>query len=198
MKKNWGKFMIFTLVVGLIVGYVSTVSDNLPYLGDGVTFTEFIISYVAVMVNSLPVWFMLAMLAGYLFAGNKKEAALFGGIYTIAAITFYFLLGNLNGETAVEIPLKEQLGVFAFWYGASAVGGILGGGAGFLLKKTPMILLALLAGLILQLIVNGTNSWNDIVGIAQNITFSLLALSIIIYLAMKQRDGSRASFSERG
>jgi hypothetical protein len=33
----------FTLIVGLIVAVFSVISDNLPYLGDGVTILKFII-----------------------------------------------------------------------------------------------------------------------------------------------------------
>ncbi|WP_166669504.1 hypothetical protein [Paenisporosarcina antarctica] len=44
-KGNWIRFIIFTLVVGLIVGIFSVTSDNLPYLPDGVTTLQFVISY---------------------------------------------------------------------------------------------------------------------------------------------------------
>lgn len=85
-------FIIFTLIVGLIVAIFSVISDNLPYIADGVTTLEFIISYLAVLINSLPMWFILAILVGYVFARSFKEAALLGTIYTIVAITFYLVI----------------------------------------------------------------------------------------------------------
>ncbi|MBP0726823.1 hypothetical protein J5Y03_16825 [Bacillus sp. RG28] len=168
--------------MGLIVGYFSVVSDNLPNLSDGVTVFKFITSYLAVMINSLPVWFILAMFVGYKFADDTRKAVLLGAIYTLIAITFYFLIGYFYEKVPVTISFKEQIIAYATWYGASAVGGILGGLVGFYVKKTPYTLLSLLLGLFLQLVVNGTGSWKDMIGISQNVTFCLMILSIITYL----------------
>lgn len=179
------RFIIFTCIVGLIVGAFSVISDNLPYLGEGkgVTVLEFVISYLAVMINSLPVWFILAMLVGYIFAKDIKSAVLLGAIYTITVITFYFVIGHFYEDVPpVTISFKEQVVTYMTWYGASTIGGILGGGVGFLIKKTPYALLSLLLGLILQLFVNGVSSWRDIIGISQNVTFCLMIVSIVIYL----------------
>ena len=101
-RRHWRRFIIFTLIVGLFVGFFSIISDNLPYLGDGVTVLEFIISYLAVMINSLPMWFILAMIVGYIFAMNIKESALLGAIYTSTAITFYFMIGYFY----VDVPIS--------------------------------------------------------------------------------------------
>lgn len=186
-RRRWRKFFIFTFIVGLIVAIFSVVSDNSSYLKDGITVFEFIISYLAVMINSLPMWFILAMFVGYIFARSHKEAALFGMIYTISAITFYFVIGHFYTDEAVSLPFKEQALVYIKWYGASAIGGVSGGIVGFLMKKTPYVQLTLLLGLFLQLFVNGTRSWEDIVGIAQNVTFCLMIVSIVIYLTIVKR-----------
>ncbi|MDQ0199346.1 hypothetical protein [Neobacillus ginsengisoli] len=184
-RGHWRRFIIFTCIVGLIVGIFSVVSDNLPYLGEGVTVLEFVISYVAAMINSLPVWFILAMLVGYIFAKDIKNAVLLGAIYTITAITFYFVIGHFYEDVPpVTISFKEQAIIYTTWYGASTIGGALGGSVGFLIKKTPYVLLSLLVGLILQLFVNGASSWRDIVGISQNVTFCLMIVSIVIYLVV--------------
>lgn len=182
----WGSFIIFTCIVGLIVGVFSVTSDNLPNLGDGVTVFEFIISYLAVMINSLPLWFILAMVVGYIFARDIKEAVILGAIYTITAISFYFVIGYFYEDAPVSLSFKEEAVVYLTWYGASAIGGILGGIMGFLIRKTMYALLILLVGLILQLFVNGPNSWGDIVGIAQNVTYCLMIVGII-YLAIIRR-----------
>ena len=68
------------------------------------------------------------------------------------------------------------------WFGASAIGGLFGGVIGFLVKKSCYPLLILMLGLILQLFVNGKGSWNNVLGIAQNCTFCLIIVGIIIYL----------------
>ena len=186
-RRHWGRFLIFTGIVGSIVGFFSVISDNLPYLADGVTVLEFIISYLAITINSLPMWFILAMLVGYLFANNISKAALLGSIYTICAITFYFAIGHFYIDAAVSSSFKEQALVYAIWGGSSAIGGILGGITGFLFKKTPYALLVLLVGLILQLFVNGTYSWGNVVGIAQNVTFCLIIISIVFYIVIVKR-----------
>jgi MFS family permease len=186
-KRHWRKFIIFTLIVGLVVGVISVISDNLPNLADDVTVLEFIISYLAITINSLPMWFIIAMLVGYLFANNISKAAILGSVYTICAITFYFAIGHFYIETTVSSSFKEQTLVYAIWGGASAIGGILGGITGFFLKKTPYALLILLVGLILQLFVNGTFSWGNVVGIAQSVTFCLMIVSIVFYIVIVKR-----------
>ncbi|WP_246092699.1 DUF6518 family protein [Terrilactibacillus laevilacticus] len=184
-KGHRGNFMTFTCIAGLIVGVFSVISDNLPNLSDGVTVFKFVISYLAVMINSLPIWFILAMVVGYIFAKKIRDAVLLGAIYTIAAITFYFVISNIYQDTPVTISFKEEAISYLIWYGASTVGGIIGGCVGFFIKKTPYALLSLLAGLILQLFVNGTSSWNNIVGIAQNITYCLMiGCIVIIYIVI--------------
>lgn len=176
-------FIIFTIVSNIVIGFFSVISDNLSFLADGITAFEFIISYLAVMLNSLPMWFIFAMVVGYKFSKDIKNAILLGGIYSITAITFYFVIGFIYEDEVAPIPFKEHVISYAKWYGASAVGGFFGGSVGFLMKKNPYVLLLLFIGLVIQLFVNGPNSWDDIVGIAQNLTFCLMLVSIILYLA---------------
>jgi hypothetical protein len=189
-KGNWSRFIIFTLLVGLIVGIFSVISDNLPNIADGVTTLEFVISYLAVMINSLPMWFILAMLVGYVFARSFKEAALLGTIYTIVAITFYLVIAYFYVDVPVDVPVsnfKEQLVSYVIWYGGSFVGGFIGGSVGFLVKKTPYALLILFVGIIFQMFLYGTSSWGNIIGIALNVTFFLMIVSIVFYIVIVKR-----------
>ena len=189
-KGNWSRFIIFTLVVGLIVGIFSVISDNLPNIADGVTTLEFVISYLAVMINSLPMWFILAMLVGYVFARSFKEAALLGTIYTLVAMTFYLTILYFNVDLPVDIPaqsFKEQVFSYAIWYGASFVGGFIGGSVGFLVKKTPYALLILFVGITFQMFLYGTSSWGNIIGIALNVTFCLMSVCIVFYIVFVKR-----------
>lgn len=188
---EWKRFIKFTLIIGFVVGLFSVKSDYLPYFGEGakVPAFEIILSYLAVMINSLPMWFIVAMIVGYLFGRNVKEGMFLGAIYTVIAITFYFVIGSFYNDTLRQVSLKEQIGTLVIWYGASIAGGCIGGGAGFLFKKTSYVLLVLLFGLIIQLFVNGAGSWNNIVGIAQNITFYLMLVCIVYFLiAMKKKN----------
>ncbi|PGK51681.1 hypothetical protein CN918_28210 [Priestia megaterium] len=182
--RHWVRFIIFTIILSLIVGFFSVVSDNLPYIDNGITVTQFLISYIAVMINSLPMWFILATIVGCMFGRTSKEATFVGALYTIFAISFYFLLGNFYLNAHITFTFKEQISIFIIWYGASLAGGIIGGLTGYLVKTRPYILLIIPVGLIFQLFLNGTRSWNDIIGISQNITFCLMILSILIYLLM--------------
>lgn len=186
-KGNWRSFIIFTLVVGLIVGIFSVISDNLPSLADGVTTLQFVIFYLAVMINSLPMWFILAMLVGYVFASNIKEAVLLGVIYTVTAITFYFVIGYFYTDTPFPISIKERAVDYMTWVGGSVIGGFFGGSVGFLVKKTPYALLIPFVGIIFQLFLYGTSSWGDIVGISQNVTFCLMIVSIVFYIMIVKR-----------
>lgn len=182
---NWKRFIIFTLTIGLLVGLFSVKSDHLPYFGGDtdIPIFEIILSYLAVMINSLPMWFIVAMIVGYLFGRNIKESMLFGAVYTVIAITFYFVLGDFFTDVSIpSLSFIEQIRSKAIWYGASLVGGLLGGAAGFLLQKTPYILLILPVGIIFQLFLYGPSSWSNIIGIAQNVTFCLMIIGIAGYL----------------
>ncbi|MDN4523920.1 hypothetical protein [Fictibacillus fluitans] len=184
--QNWGqrkRFVLYTLIVSIIFGIFSVISDHLPNLRDGVTPLEFIISYLAIMINSLPTWFIIAMVTGYLFASTIKESILFGAICILCAITSYFVIGQLYSGIPVA-TLKEWVLIYINWFGMSLLGGMIGGCAGFLLKRTPYVLLIVLSGLLLQLYLNGASSWSDVVGIAQNVTFCLMIVGIILYLGM--------------
>ena len=139
-------------------------------------------------------WFILAMFVGYIFARNIKEAVILSAIYTLTAITFYFVIGYFYENISVSLSFIEWVEMFVIWYGASVIGGILGGGIGFLLKKTPYVLLILLAGLILQLFVNGARSWGDIIGIGENVTYCLLIVSIVIYLIVRRNERKTTAF----
>ncbi|MQR94397.1 hypothetical protein [Fictibacillus phosphorivorans] len=193
--KHWRNFILFSIVVGLIVGCFSVVSDHSPYFGEGSNVSAFktVTSYLAIMVNSLPMWFIVAMIVGYLYGRNLKEGILFGAIYTTLAITFYFIMGSVFEETAIQSTTKEIITVYVTWYGTSLVGGCIGGAAGFLYKKTPYVLLLLPVGLTLQLLLNGYRSWSNSIGIAQNITFCIMMIfSVWLFLNVKRKN--RTSF----
>lgn len=188
--KRWKSFILFSVVVGLIVGFFSVVSDHSPYFGEGsnVSATETIMSYLASMINSLPMWFIIAMIVGYLYGSNLIEGILFGAIYTTIAITFYFILGSIYEETTMALSSKEIITVFITWYGASIIGGCIGGAAGFLVKKTPYVLLVLPLGLTLQLYLHGLRSWSNVVGIAQNLTFCMMIiLSLWLFVSKRKK-----------
>jgi hypothetical protein len=187
-KGNWRSFIIFTLVIGLTVGIFSVISDNLPNIADGITVLEFVIFYLAVMINSLPMWFILAMLVGYVFARSIKEAILLGVIYTFTAITFYFVIGYFYTDIPVPISIKEWALDYMTWVGGSVVGGFVGGSVGFLVKKTPYALLILFVGIIFQMFLYGRSSWGDIVGISQNVTFCIIIVSIVFYIVIVKRN----------
>lgn len=183
-RGNWKRFIIFTLTIGLLVGLFSVKSDHLPYFGGAteIPIFEIVLSYLAVMINSLPMWFIVAMTVGYLFGRNIKESILYGVIYTVIAITFYLVISNFYTDVQTSLSFTEQIKTKLSWYGGSLVGGLLGGAAGFLLQKTPYILLILPIGIIFQLFLYGPSSWSNIVGIAQNVTFCLMIISIFVYL----------------
>jgi len=147
------------------------------------TTPELIVSYVAIMFNSLPGWFIMAMVVGYVFGTCTREAACFGSLYIVSSITMYFVIGHFYSDQpdGVVWGLKDMMYIFITWYGASVIGGIVGGMVGFLFTKKPVVLVTLPAGLLLQLFLNGTRGWSDIVGMAQSITYCLIIISVFIY-----------------
>ncbi|WP_318618402.1 hypothetical protein [Priestia megaterium] len=181
-RKVWVKFIIFTVVVGGIVAAFSVMSDHLPFV-TSMTIPELMVSYVAIMLNSLPGWFIMAMVVGYVFGTCTREAACFGSLYIVSSITMYFVIGHFYSDQpdGVVWGLKDMMYIFITWYGASVIGGIVGGMVGFLFTKKPVVLVTLPAGLLLQLFLNGTRGWSDIVGMAQSITYCLIIISVFIY-----------------
>jgi len=181
-QKVWVKFIIFTLVVGGIVAVFSVMSDHLP-LVTSMTTPELMVSYVAIMLNSLPGWFIMAMVVGYVFGTRTRQAAYFGSLYIVSSITMYFVIGHFYNDQpdSVVWGLKDILYTFITWYGASVVGGIIGGIVGFLFTKKPFVLVTLPAGLLLQLFLNGTRGWSDVLGMAQSVTYCLIIISVFIY-----------------
>ncbi|WP_175615410.1 hypothetical protein [Piscibacillus halophilus] len=188
-QSNWKIFSLFTIIIGLMVGVFSVKSDHLLYVGEDGTLSivEMVIAYISVMINSLPVWFIASMVVGYLFGNNIKEGMLKGAIYTVTAITFYFLIGHYFIDSLIQVSIFHQIKVYLIWYGASIIGGCLGGGTGYLYRKSPNVLFIVLLGLILQLFVNGASSWNNMIGTAQNITFCLMTIGIVVYLVIVNR-----------
>ncbi len=175
----------YIMVVGIIVGIFSVISDLLPYQPDN--FIEIVISYLAVLINSLIVWFALSMSVGYLFGHSFKQATLLGAAFTFFAITVYFVMGNLFNDFGPKISVHDLFMVYVKWYLAAIAGGVIGSIFGFLAKKHPVTLLVLVGGMILQLIINGTYSWQNPVGLAQNITYSFSAVFLLFYLFYRWR-----------
>jgi hypothetical protein len=95
----------------------------------------------------------------------------------------YFVIGHFYNDQpdSVVWSLKDIIYIFITWYGASVVGGIVGGIVGFLFIKKPVVLVTLPAGLLLQLFLNGTRGWSDILGMAQSVTYCLIIISVFIY-----------------
>lgn len=187
-------FISFTLVVGLLVGFFSVVSDNLPYMDEHVHLFQIMLSYIAIMINSLPMWFIMAMIVGCLFGKNVKHAVLVGMIYTIVAISFYFIMGYIyefftyKNQLNALFSFKEQVNILLVWYGTSLFGGGIGGGTGFLFKKRVSVLWIVIGGLCLQLYLNGSRSWNDIVGIMQNVTYFLMIICSVCFMIIKRKN----------
>ena len=178
------QFIFFSIIVGIIVAIFSVISDNIPYSVDDVSILKSIIYYLASVINSLPMWFIIAMFVGYRYASNLKIAMFFGMSYSLWTILLYLLIAKLYEDTPenISVTMFQQLLSYLTWLGASAVGGLFGGAMGFLLKKSFYPLLILLAGLVLQLFVNGKENWNDLIGILQNATFCIMIAGIIIFL----------------
>lgn len=162
------------LVVAIVVGLLSVVSDNLPSREAGVSVAQEVVAYLAVMANSLPVWFALAMVAGHLFGATFRTAALVGSLQAVAAIGVYLGLGQVH-DTVVGSSVSLQVSTLVTWGGAAAVGGAVGGIVGWLARRTRRALLVLAGGLVLQLILYGPDSWTHPVGAAQNLTFVVAA-----------------------
>ncbi|MFB8424903.1 hypothetical protein ACFC4S_23080 [Priestia megaterium] len=191
-QKNKLWFILYALFLGGATAILSVISDNLQfiYLDGPITTPRFIISYLAIMFDSLPIWFLLAMITGRIFGKNIKSAATYSTIYTLIAITIYFVIGSSysGGPNILALGLKSLAYVLITWYGASVLGGILGGITGFVFRSKPYVLLIFPAGVILQLCINGTRAWVDTIGIAQSTTYCLmLAISLWYFYILNKK-----------
>jgi len=182
-NKLW--FILYVIIIGGATAILSVISDNLQfiYLDGPITTSRFIVSYLAIMFNSLPIWFLLAMITGRIFGKNIKSAAIYSTIYTLTSITIYFVIGSSysGGPNILALGLKSLAYVLITWYGASVLGGFLGGIIGFVFRSKPYVLLIFPAGVILQLCINGTHAWEDRLGIAQSITYCLMLVISLWY-----------------
>ncbi|WP_335508791.1 hypothetical protein [Bacillus sp. JJ722] len=168
-------------------------SDIIPTFKNDMNLFSFLLAYAAIMINSLPVWFIIAMFIGYIFGSNTRESSIFGMVFTVVAITIYLVINESLTELPEGVPItfSSQIKSYIFgWYLPSTCGGLFGGFVGGLLKKSSFILLVLIPGLILQLFVNGKSSWNDIIGISQNVTFCLMIIGIFIFIFIKNKKNS--------
>ncbi|MBA2174840.1 hypothetical protein H0266_08040 [Halobacillus locisalis] len=182
MKKKYRNLTIYTCTIGLLMSVFSVASDHLPYVGEEVSFVQSIIMYLAVLINSLSFWFIYSMIVGYKFAENLKEAALFACLSVICSITFYLVIGSFYEDHAFTSSLLEKLKNFGSWYAPSIVGGIAGGTTGYLTKRNRYTLSLLGAVLLFQLLINGSTSWGNAVGLATNLTFCAVLLITTAYL----------------
>lgn len=183
------RFIFFSIIVGIIVAIFSVISDHIPYPVNDVSILQSIIYYLASVINSLPMWFIIAMFVGYRFALNIKSAIFLGMTYSMWSILLYLLIANFYENTPENISptLFQQLLGYLTWLVASAVGGLFGGALGFLLKKSYYPLLILMVGLVLQLFMNGKESWDSLIGILQNATFCIMIVGIIILIFLRKR-----------
>lgn len=181
------KFIFFSIVVGIIVAIFSVISDHIQL--DDMSILQSIIYYLASVINSLPIWFIIAMFVGYRYASYIKSAMVFGMSYSLWTILLYLLIAKLYENTPenISVTVFQQLLSYLTWLGASAVGGLFGGAMGFLLKKSFYPLLILLVGIVLQLFVNGKESWNNQIGILQNATFCIMIAGIMIFIILRKR-----------
>jgi len=182
------KFILYTLLVGTAVAYFSVVSDNVPYVKDDFAIWHWVYYYLAMMINSLPVWFLIAMLTGRLFGKRPLASAAYGMVYTIYAITLYMFWGQLTTEQShVSYTLSELLSILFSWYGTSLAGGIIGGFFGYYSRRSNWVWLPVMAGLLLQLWLYGIHSWQNPLGMAQNSTLVFMILFLIVYVYRKRK-----------
>jgi hypothetical protein len=123
-------FLAVSLILGSIVGWLSYVSDIISTFKNDLNLFSFLLAYAAIMINSLPVWFIIAMFIGYIFGNNPKESSIFGMIFTVVANTFYLVISEslIELSKGVTITIGSQIKPYIFgWYLTSICGGAFGG-----------------------------------------------------------------------
>ncbi|MCA1022752.1 hypothetical protein [Halobacillus litoralis] len=174
MSNKFRGFILYTLTAGILMGGFSFGSDHLPYVGKNIPFVYSVYVYLAVTSNSLAFWFVLSMIPGFIYAVNLKESVIFGCIAAVTGITFYLVIGEYFGDMFRTYNYN--------WYVPSALGGMIGGAAGYFAKRNKNVLLILIPGFLLQLLRNGTDSWNNGIGMVHNLTICIMILILSIYI----------------
>jgi hypothetical protein len=173
-------YFIFTIIVGLVVAFFSTISDTLPY--QDITFYDMAVRFTAELLNDLAVWLGLAVIAGYLFCRSIKQAIFIGGSFAVFTIVLYFLFGLLSIERELEI------GSFAAhvieWSLIAAAGGIVGGLIGFISRKYPSMLL-LYAAVVAWRLAMRWDAWQSPASALGNIVLIFIVLATVAYVAIK-------------
>lgn len=87
--------IIYTLIVGTILGVFSILSDIIPYQLEDENIFEIALFISGGVMNNLAVWLILSMIAGYKFCNSFKSSAIAGASFTVYAIIIYFIFSPM-------------------------------------------------------------------------------------------------------
>jgi O-antigen ligase len=186
------RYFFFTIIVGLVVGFFSMISDSLPY--QDVTFYDTTIRFTAELLNDLAVWLGLSVLVGYLFCRSIKQAAFMGAGFAVFTIVIYFLFGLLGLDRELDIGNFAQHMIE--WSLIAAAGGMIGGLIGFISRQYPSILL-LYAVIVAWRLVMRWDAWQSPASALGNVVLIVIVLASVVYVAAKSARVRQAISSRR-
>lgn len=175
-----GRYLVFTVVLGLIVGAFSAISDILPY--QDVSFNDIAIRFTAELLNDLVIWLGLTVLVGYLFCRSVKQAVLRGAGFAVFTIIIFFILELFSLDRALEV--ERFIAHVTEWSLVAAAGGIVGGLIGFMSRQYPSVLL-LYPAIVTWRLMMRVEAWQNPASALGNIVLIAIALASVGFVIMR-------------
>lgn len=126
---------MYTLVTGTIIGYYSALSDSIhPW--EELNWWQTVNYSISNILNDFVLWFIVAIVTGYLFTKTWRRAVLYGAIVSFYAIVVYLACNQLAPNSGAVFDLVG----FAMFSVMAIIGGAFGGFIGHVMKKYPAAL----------------------------------------------------------
>jgi hypothetical protein len=199
ITKSKTKMIAYMIVVGIMLGWFSVISDNIPYDTSRYRAIELVPYILGGTINNSAILFLFSTILGYKFCSSLKQAMLAGAAFTIYSFSLYFLIDALvPAFQEASTPTDHQDGSvnlinYLQWYLASMLGGITGSATGYLAQTRPIAWIVPVAFIVFQLARAGQWTWHEPIGLSQNILLILIALGIGVYAVYKVNKKSETS-----
>ena len=170
------RFTIYTLLVGATIGYYSALSDSMLPWEEQTAWQTFNYA-ISNILNDFVLWFVVAIITGYIFTKTWRRATFYGAIICLYAIGVYLVCNQLASNSSAAFDIIG-LGVFIIM---AIIGGALGGLIGHVMKKYPVVLVAPLGFTVYRIYGALPKTWSSPIGLPRNIFLCTVVVLICAY-----------------